>query len=77
MRQNFEMTEDDLKVILDACKPTPVMFLSGGIPISNTPQENANHAWELLGNKMGFNHMTVQPTGQGNQFFSAETKEKA
>ena len=79
-RTEYEMTEDDLKTILDACKPTPVMFLSGGTPLGSNPQENANRAWAALGKKMGFDHMTVRPiNGKGNLFFTAvpsETEEQ-
>ena len=71
-RTNYEMTEEDLKKILSACKPTRVMFLSGGIPMGGSPQENANAAWALLGKKMGFDSETVQPIhGKGHLFFSA------
>ena len=71
-RTNYEMTEEDLKSLLDACKPTPVMFLSGGTPIGGSPQENANAAWEALGKKMNFDHMTVRPIqGKGTRFFTA------
>lgn len=76
MKQNYEMTEAQLKVILDACKPTPVMFLSGGQPMFTSAQENANHAWQLLGNELGFDYMTVEPTGEGDRFFKAEPMEK-
>ncbi len=75
-RTNFEMTQADLDAILDACKPTPVMFLSGGTRIGGSKQENANEAWKRLGEKMGFDHMTVQPIyGKGNRFFSAVPSE--
>jgi len=69
-RQNFEMTQADLDTILDACKPVPYMVFGGVAPRS--PQENANDAWRALGKRMGFDHMTVQPTGQGDRLFSAE-----
>ena len=72
--KNFEMTEEQLKEILNACKPTPVMYLNGGMPMFNSPQENANHAWKLLGDKLGFKYMTVKPNGKGDRFFSAEPK---
>lgn len=79
-RTNYEMTDEDLKVLLDACKPTPVMFLSGGIDIGGSPQENANIAWKELGNKYGFDYMTVRPVhGKGQRFFTAvpnETEEQ-
>ena len=46
-RQEYEMTEEDLQIILDACKPVPYMIIGGVAPRS--PQENANAAWERLG----------------------------
>ena len=71
-RANYEMTEDDLRAILDACKPTPVLFLSGGVPIGGSQQENANRAWAKLGERMGFDHMTVRPVeGKSQRFFTA------
>ena len=77
MTREFEMSEDDLKTILAACKPTPVMFLSGGKPMFDSPQENANRAWKALGEKMGFDHMTVRAVaGKGDRFFTATETEK-
>lgn len=75
-RTNYEMTEDDLKAILDACRSTPVMFLSEGTPIGGNQQENANRAWNELGKRMGFDHMTVQPVaGKNQRFFTAVPSE--
>ena len=38
----------------------------------NTPQENANRAWEKLGKKMGFDYMTVRPNqARGALYFTA------
>jgi hypothetical protein len=75
MTKEYEMTQADVDAILEASKPTPVMFLSGGTPMHSTPQENANAAWKKLGEKMGFDYMTVRPVkgiGKGNRFFTAE-----
>lgn len=72
-RTNYEMTQADLDEILEACKPVPMIMLQGGVPRS--PQENANRAWEKLGVKMGFDHMTVQPTDRGDRFFTAVPSE--
>jgi len=73
-RTNYEMTEEDLKELLDACKSVPVMMIGSYTPSS--PQENANRAWQILGQKMGFDHMTVQPIqGKGQRFFSAVPSE--
>lgn len=68
-RTNYEMTQDDLDSLLDSMKSEPVIMLNiiGG----RSKQDRANDAWKRLGEKMGFDHMTVQPTGKGDRFFSA------
>ena len=69
-RTNYEMTEADLENLLSACKPTPVMMI--GSYVGSTQQENANRAWAALGEKMGFDPMSVEPReGMGNRFFTA------
>lgn len=69
-RVNYEMTEADLKKLIEASKPTPCMMI--GSYVTPTPQENANMAWAKLGKKMGFDPMTVQPIpGKSERFFSA------
>jgi uncharacterized Fe-S cluster-containing radical SAM superfamily protein len=69
-RTNYEMTEDDLKELLKACQPTRVMLIGGYNPPS--PQENANRAWQKLGEKYGFDYQTVRPiSGKGQRFFTA------
>ena len=73
MRKRFVMTEGDMEKILDACKPVPYMVF-GGIP-PKSPQENANDAWCELGSRMSFDGMTVEPTGEGNLIFTAETRD--
>lgn len=75
MKREFEMSEDDLKFLLDASKPVPAMYLSGGRPMFGTPQENANRAWEALGKRMGFDPFSVEPVpGKGRRFFRAEPR---
>lgn len=70
-RTNYEITEEDMKELLAACKPTPVMMIGSYVPAAG-PQENANRAWQRLGEKMGFDYMTVRPIdGKGQRFFSA------
>ena len=71
MRREFEMSADDLSELLAACKSTPVMYLPGGQPMFDSPQENANRAWKNLGQKMGFDGMTVEPSSKGQKFFTA------
>lgn len=68
-RTNYEMTKEDLESLLASMKSAPMIMLNvvGG----RSRQEMANAAWETLGKKMGFDHMTVQPTGKGDRFFTA------
>ena len=69
-RVEYKLSEEDLKALLEACKPTPAMQIGGYSP--RTPQENVNAAWGVLGKKMGFDSMTVRPvSGRGSMFFTA------
>ena len=72
MRKEYEITEEELEELLNACNSEPVMYLSGGLPMFNSRQANANRAWEKLGKIKGFKHMTVKPNGKGDRFFTAE-----
>ena len=77
MRREYEMTAEQLAALLDACKPTPAMYLSGGEPMGGTPQGNANAAWQRLGEELGFVWDSVRPVaGKGERFFTAEEIEK-
>ena len=70
MRKEFTMSDEQLKTLLEACKPVPLIALQCGLPPS--PQENANMAWEKLGMEMGFKHMTVKPISGNQKEFTAE-----
>ena len=77
MRKEFQMTDDQLKELLDACKATPAMWLSGGTPMFDTPQENANRAWKKLADEMGFLWDSCQPVpGKSQHYFTAEAYTK-
>lgn len=69
MKIEFEMTQEDLDELLEACRPVPAIMLQCGTPPSQ--QENANNAWRKLGEKMGFDYMSVEPTSKGDRFFLA------
>lgn len=72
MRREYEMTEMQMKRLLQACRPVPLIMLQCGMPPS--PQETANRAWKRLGDELGFDHMTVLPVqGKGQRFFTAES----
>lgn len=72
-RTNYEMTQSDLDELLDSMRPVPLIALNIGGGMDR--QERANSAWARLGKKMGFDHMTVQPNGRGDRFFSAVPSE--
>ena len=73
MRQEYEMSQEDLDEILGKIKDAsgPLIMLQCGP--GRSVQEVANDAWAALGKKMGFRHMTAQPvSGKSNRFFTAE-----
>ncbi len=75
-RQEFEMTQEQLDRILEACKPVPYLVF-GGIP-PESPQVRANRAWRALGDELGFDWDTVQPIdGKSQRHFTAEALEPA
>jgi len=73
-RTEYEMSTEDLSILLNACKPVVAIKVGNYVP--SGPQENANRAWALLGKKMGFDPMTVRPVdGKGQRFFTAVPSE--
>ena len=71
MRKEFRMSKEDLVLVMEASKPVPYIVVGGMEP--RTPQDNANAAWEALGQKMGFKWETVQPIpNKSNRYFTAE-----
>ena len=75
MKKEFKLSKKQLEELLGACEPVPYMVFGGRPPAS--PQERANAAWRSLGEKLGFDYMTVCPVqGKGEEYFTAETKGK-
>lgn len=77
MRKEYYLCDEDFEKLMEAAKPTPVMYLSGGRPMCNSPQENANAAWCELGKRLGFDGMSVQASSKGERWFSAEETQEA
>jgi len=74
MRKEYEINEEQLKRLLEACMPVLYMWV-GGLP-PRSPQDNANSAWKQLGKELGFDYTTAQPVpGKSNKFFTAEAKD--
>ena len=49
-RVEYEMSDEDLKTLLDACKAVPALMLGRGTT-GPSQQEIANAAWRKLGEK--------------------------
>jgi hypothetical protein len=74
-RQEYRLSEEEVQELLAAMKPTPVMYISGGINIGGNVQENANAAWRRLGEKRGFVWGTARPVpGKTMYWITAEPK---
>jgi hypothetical protein len=70
---NFKMTQEQFDALIKASQPVPMIALQCGKPRSQ--QERANAAWKALGDKLGFDHMTVRPTSDNQLCFKATLKE--
>jgi aromatic ring-opening dioxygenase catalytic subunit (LigB family) len=76
MRKEFELTQEQLDKLMEASKPQPAMYLSGGIPMFEDQQARANCAWRELANELKFDLFSVRPVpGKDTKFFTAEIKE--
>jgi hypothetical protein len=73
MKEQFEMTDDELKE-MHAIATQPVMYLSGGTPMYDI-QGDANRFWQKLGDKYGFIWDSAEGAGTGNhkQFMAYKT----
>ena len=73
-RKEYEMTQEDFDKILEASQPVPYLVVGGHEPVSQ--RDRAMAAWSELGSRMGFDYMSVKPTGKGDLFFSAVPNEE-
>ena len=70
-RIEFHLTKNQLKELLDASKPVTYMVIGGIEPRS--PRENAEAAWQRLGQELHFHWETVLPVqGKNEEYFTAE-----
>lgn len=74
-RREYEMSQKWLDELLEASKPVPAMYLSGGQPMFEDPRTKANRVWARLADDYGFVWDSVRPVpGKPYQFFTAEPK---
>jgi hypothetical protein len=75
MKQEFEMTEEELQAIYDISRnKEPVIFV--GVWTGLDSQERANKLWQCMGDKYGFVWDSAEPSAKGDRFFLATPKEK-
>ena len=75
MKQEFEMTQEEMDKILEINKSTSnTVMMVGGVDFSNNLTEAINVYWVILGKKYGFKSMTVEGSSRGKLFFLAEPK---
>ena len=63
-RKTFRMTEADYDALIEhinIARNRPLIAINTGMPRS--VQQMANEAWAALGERMGFDAMTVEPGG--------------
>ena len=72
-RLEYELTDSEYQELLEASRLVPLLYLSGGIPMGLTTQDHANAAWRALGQKRGFDYLTVQPS-RSLKHFTAEPR---
>ena len=75
MKQEFEMTEEQLQAIYDISRnQEPVIYV--GVWMGLDKQEKANKLWQTMADEMGFIWDSVEPSSRGKKFFLAEPKPK-
>lgn len=75
MKQEFEMSEEQLQAIYDISRnQMPVIYV--GVWTGLDKQEKANKLWQTMADEMGFVWDSVEPSAKGKRFFIAEQKPK-
>lgn len=74
MKEQFEMTQEEMNDILQINKDKMPVMLIGGVTTGMDLAEKINAYWKGLGDKYGFKHMTVEGSSKGELFLLAEPK---
>ena len=75
MKQEFEMTQEEMDKILSINKATSnTVMMIGGVDMSNNLTKAINAYWRILGDKYGFKPLTAEGSSKGKLFFLAEPK---
>jgi len=69
MKQEFEMSEEELQAIYDISRnQMPVMFIGVWTGL-DSKQEKANKLWQTMADKYGFVWDSVEGSARGPNFF--------
>ncbi len=72
MKQEFEMSEEQLQAIYDISRnQEPVIYVGVWLGLESK-QEKANKLWQTMADEMGFVWDSVEPSVKGKRFFLAE-----
>ena len=74
MKQEFEMTQEEMDDIIKVNKDQMPVILIGEVSVGMDLQEKINSYWKGLEEKYGFDKDTVEPSGKGNLYFLAMAK---
>lgn len=74
MKQEFEMTQQEMDDIIAINKSRMPVMKIGNVTTGMDLQEKINAYWSGLSDKYGFKQMTVEPSSKGKLFFLAEPK---
>lgn len=74
MKQEFEMTQQQMDDIVAINKNQPPVMKFGNYWSGMDLAEKINHYWQTMGDSMGFVWDTVEPSAKGKLFFLATPK---
>lgn len=73
MKQEFEMTEEEVQAIYDISKnKMPVIYV--GVWLGLDSQEQANKLWQIMADKYGFIWDSAEGSAKGDRYFLATPK---
>ncbi len=71
MKKEYKLNDEQLKEMLEACKPVPVVKIAGQW-LPDTQMDVVNNLWQKFGKKMKFDWKTAQGLPEkGQAYFKA------
>jgi len=76
MKQEFEMSGEELQAIYDISRNQMPVMQIGGVSCGQDKQEMANKLWRQMADNYGFVWDSVEGSARGQRFFLATPKAK-